>query len=263
MEVKVMSFNLRVDIPQDGKNAWSSRAPVVPDLIMKHQPAVIGTQEGLKRMVEYIAGQLSDYSWIGQGRQGGEKDEFCAIFYNHRMLEVAESGQFWLSETPKKPNSVSWESDYPRICTWAVLRVKSSGSVFAVYNTHLDHISQEARQRGIQLIVKKINEAAVQRNIPFVLTGDFNSQPDNPVIRYLRGEEPLYGETAELVDCFTGMGSEPGTTLHNFEGGSSGKPIDYIFSGKNARVIKTEVDRSSINGIYPSDHYPVISTVEL
>ncbi|KAA0561218.1 endonuclease/exonuclease/phosphatase family protein [Bacillus sp. CH30_1T] len=260
---KVMTFNLRVDIPQDGSNAWENREKKVTQLINNHQPAIIGTQEGLLRMIKDIEEDLPDYQWIGNGRRGGMADEFCAIFYHDKKLDVVEKGQFWLSEQPDTPNSISWESDFPRICTWGHFRFKNDGTEFIVYNTHLDHISQEARENGIHLIWKRLLNHYDKKKIPIILTGDFNSEPSNPVVRFLRGEAAIMDETVNLQDAFIVLNEPIGRTFHGFNGGTEGEPIDYIFASPEIKVLQTDVDRSTVDNVYPSDHYPIISTLEI
>lgn len=264
MHIKVMTFNLRVDIPQDGQNAWSYRKEKVPSLINKHLPLVIGTQEGMLQMIEDMMKGLLNYSWIGQGRRGGMKDEFCAIFYDHTQLKVVETGQFWLSEQPEVPNSISWESDFPRICTWGHFRFKKEPEKeFILYNTHLDHISQAARENGIYLIFQRLVEHYESTNLPMILTGDLNSMPDNPVVRFLKGEERLHEEKSDLQDSYTKMDGLLGKTFHAFDGGTDGEPIDYIFTTRNVKIQNTEVDRSTIEDGFPSDHYPVITSLQI
>ncbi|MGM7702756.1 endonuclease/exonuclease/phosphatase family protein [Pseudalkalibacillus sp. Hm43] len=260
--MKVMTFNIRVDLPQDGENAWGHRVQAVTRMVQKHQPLIIGIQEGLRPMLEDLERDLSEYRWIGQGRRGGDEDEFCAIFYAHRELEPVDSGQFWLSEHPEVPNSISWNSDFPRICTWGRFCFKKEPSkTFTHFNTHLDHISQWAREQGARLIVKKMKEQCPLEGMPFLLTGDFNSNPDNPVIRQLRGESSLLEGKVHLKDAYSSFVGSPGKTFHGFLGGTEGEPIDFIFTSPSIKILNTEVDRSTVDGKYPSDHYPVICTL--
>ncbi|WP_096155654.1 MULTISPECIES: endonuclease/exonuclease/phosphatase family protein [Bacillus] len=86
MELKVMTFNIRVHVPQDGSNAWPYRIEKVSKIILDHSPLVIGTQEGSLHMLEDIGKRLPDYRWTGQGRRGGMKDEFCAVFYKYNLI---------------------------------------------------------------------------------------------------------------------------------------------------------------------------------
>lgn len=263
MELLVMTFNLRVDVKDDGLNAWGNRAKKVSTMIKKHQPAVIGTQEGLLRMLQEMETDLPNYKWIGEGRQGGMKDEFCAIFYRSDVLECMEYGQFWLSENPNEPGSKSWGSDLPRICTWGSFRpLHHQGEEFLLFNTHLDHISQRARENGIAFIAEKIHHLYEKKKKPIILTGDLNSKPDNQVVCFLNGEDTIHGQTTNLQNAFKALHGEPGQTFHDFTGKKEGQPIDYIFCTPEVTVKTTVIDKDMVEGSYPSDHYPVVTVVD-
>jgi endonuclease/exonuclease/phosphatase family metal-dependent hydrolase len=251
MELCMMTFNLRVDIPSDGENKWLNRADKVAEMIIKHNPIIIGIQEGLSYMLTDIVDRLGAYQWIGQGREAGNKGEFSAIFYKKDVLRVVENGQFWLSEQQDNPGSKSWGADYPRICTWGLFQfLQQPEKEFYIYNTHLDHISQEAREKGVQMIWDKMFSQQ-QKTIPSFLTGDFNATPDNNVIKFLKN-------TNELIDAYSILQGEVGSTFHSFSGGTMGYPIDYIFATSNVELQNILVDRSKVSDCLPSDHYPVI-----
>lgn len=260
MDENFMTFNLRFDNPEDGGNAWKNRSDKVAKTIKKYQPLVIGTQEGKIHMLKDLEKELPEYHWLGQGRYGDQKDEFNAIFYHHEKVECIDQGQFWLSEQPHILASISWNSSLPRICTWGHFKAKQSPyKQFILYNTHLDHMSEEAREQGIHLVWQKIKDHHLNKNIPIILTGDFNSEPNDLVIEFLRGREALNGETANLKYVYDILDGSPGTTIHNFNGGESGEPIDYIFCTEEVDITQAIIDRSAIDGVYPSDHYPVIA----
>lgn len=145
--ITVMTLNLRLDVESDGENAWPHRVDAVADTISHSGAEIVGTQEGLPHMLAELDQRLPDYSRIGEPRRDG--DESCAIWYRHELMNVVEWGQFWLSETPDIRESVSWGSSFPRICTWALFCwSKQPTRRIRVYNTHLDHVSREARQNG-------------------------------------------------------------------------------------------------------------------
>ena len=59
-------------------------------------------------------------------------------------------GNFWIAEPEKMniPGSKGWDSNYPRVTTWAVMLDKVSGKRFFYMSTHLDHIGRDARHEG-------------------------------------------------------------------------------------------------------------------
>lgn len=63
---------------------------------------------------------------------------------------------------------------------FVILHDKLSNQKFAIFNTHLDHKSEDVKVNCIKLICKKINEI----NLPTVLTGDFNSSRDSNAVLF-------------------------------------------------------------------------------
>ncbi|WP_308635032.1 endonuclease/exonuclease/phosphatase family protein [Paenibacillus silvisoli] len=253
--MKIMSFNLRVNVESDGGNAWPNRIQEAAEAIKQANATVIGTQEGTYSMLQELHAQLPGYSWLGISRTGEQDGEYCAIFYRHDLVEPLESGHFGLSEKPEQLGYMSWNTACPRMCTWVKLR-ETSGQEWILYNTHLDHISSEARTNGIRLIVDRMKQSsAVGGSIPAVLTGDFNCEPDSDVIACLNDELGLINAYSTLTRV--------GRTFHDFKGGEAGEPIDYIWATPNVSFTAVHIDRNTYNGRYPSDHYPVAAELAL
>lgn len=269
----VMSFNLRYLNEQDGENHWSNRLDKVVKMIHNHRPDLIGTQEVLPSMLDDLTAALPEYAWIGRGRDNEDGDgEHCAIFYKKDLAEVLEQGQFWLSETPETAGVAGWDARLPRICTWAQFKGKDgtdlSGRTFLFYNTHLDHVGKLAKEESAKLIWKQMKEQWQHTSIPVMLTGDFNSHPDTMPIQYLDERSFDEDNALRLVNAYEVIDGPVGATAHGFKGimeasSIKGKPIDYIYVSSDLQVIETEVDRSRIGGGYPSDHYPVVTHLQL
>lgn len=258
MIVKAMTFNLRYRNWCDWGNMWAKRVSRVAETVRKHEPAVIGTQEGLAGMLRDLDRNLPEYGRVGFGRRGGDKDEHNAILYRKDLLLLKNWGQFWLSEEPERAGSTGWDGSLPRICTWVHFAIAGSTEPleFRFYNTHLDHKGAEAREKGAALVWERMRRNAEERPLPAILTGDFNALPGSGVIRFLRGERTINGIKAELKDAY-GLLPDPGKTFHGFKGGSDGEPIDYLFGGFGMEPVSVRVDRDKVAGGYPSDHYPV------
>lgn len=255
MNLSVLTLNLRFNNPDDGENAWPHRVDRVVQFLRERKPCIAGTEEGLYSMLVELQEALPGYEWIGSSRGAETEDEHCAVFYDSNQVELTDHGQFWLSETPEEVNSVSWESACPRICTWGVFRLlKEPSRSFAVFNTHLDHVSQEAREKGMALILETIKPYS-NRGLPIVLMGDLNAEPENAAVGSV--------ETAGLVNAYSTMSSSPGATFHNFQGWQTGQPIDYIFTSPEVRILDVNIFRKALNGGYLSDHYPVTAELEI
>ena len=105
--LRIISYNIRYNNPDDGENAWPHRKARVIDLLNRYQPDLIGLQEVRKEPLDDLIAGLPNFGWVGVGRDDGkEAGEFAAIFYRQSRLQLAQSATLWLSETPQEPGSV-------------------------------------------------------------------------------------------------------------------------------------------------------------
>ncbi len=254
-EIKVMTYNIKYDNVNDTVNNWNDRKEKLVELIKHYGPSFIGMQEALHRQITYIDSSLTDFSYIGVGREDGkQKGEYSEIHYDSTRYKVLEHNTFWLSETPDKV-SVGWDAVLERICTYGLFEDLDSGKKLWVFNTHFDHKGKTAREKSAELIVTKIKEINMD-NLPVVLTGDFNLTPDEKPIHLIKNymqdgqkitKKSFYGPTG------TFNGFEPNRILDH--------RIDYIFV-KNLKVANyIHIDDRMENLKYISDHFPVLATV--
>ena len=252
-----MTYNIRLDLASDGENAWSVRKDFFTSQIQFYEPDIFGVQEATPPQVLDIANALPEYSYVGIGRDGVGKGEASDIYYKKDRFLLKESKTFWLSETPDTI-SKGWDAALNRICTYALFKDKKSGKYSWVFNTHLDHIGEEARTKGIELILSKIATLNT-KNYAVIFMGDFNSEPTTQRIISLRKQM----NDSRIVSEEKPFG--PSGTFNNFE---HNKPvarlIDYIFISKNnkIKVEKYAVLSDSKDLKYPSDHLPVYVKLE-
>jgi endonuclease/exonuclease/phosphatase family metal-dependent hydrolase len=257
-QMNIMSFNIRFNNPGDGINAWPNRIELVNGLLKFHDPDIFGLQEALHGQILDIEKGLPGYEWFGVGRDDGDKaGEFSPIFFNKAKLILIEKGHFWLSENCEKPG-LGWDAACTRIVTWGKFQSKVTGKQFFVFNTHFDHIGDEARKNSAILIRDKMEEMTYKNNLPVILTGDFNLTPDQLPISLLKkfmsdsrdvSEDPPYGP----VGTFQGfkMGEEKDNR------------IDYIFVRGGIKVLKYAAISDNKEQRMPSDHLPVFVKVQL
>lgn len=257
LELRLMTYNLRYASTQQ-PNAWPDRRPVMAALIARESPDVFGTQEGVYAQLRELASDLPAYDWIGLGRAGGSKDEFCAIFFRRDRFEPLAFDHFWLSDTPEVIGSMTWGPRFRRMTTWVRLRDRATGREFEVWNTHFDHEVEEARQKSAALIRDRI--AAVDASVPVVLMGDFNCAAGTS-----RGFEILTQE-AGLIDTFTTAAKRRNERLNTYNGFEppkiDGERIDWILVRGAASVVSAAVVDYEGLAQFPSDHFPVTATVE-
>ncbi len=249
-EVEVMSYNIKFANETDGENSWSKRKDHITNQIKFHEPEIFGVQEALVSQLKHFQSEMDNYKYVGVGRDDGkEAGEFSAIFYNAEAFEVLENETFWLSETPDEI-SVGWDAAMERVCTYAKFEDKNSGKIFWVFNTHFDHVGAKARENSAKLIWEKIS-AVNKENLPVILMGDLNLEPDTSGIQFLM-QKMNDSKAVSKLD----FGPEGTFNGYNFKEPVT-RRIDYIFVSDNIEVKKYAVLSDSKNLKYPSDHLPV------
>lgn len=250
--LKVMSFNIRLNLDSDKENSWTNRKQDAIDLLNYYQPDYFGVQEALPQQMKDIKNGMKNYEYVGVGRDDGkEKGEFSALFYDKEKLQVLKSGTFWLSETPEKP-SKGWDAAYNRICTYAFFKDKKSKKEFLAMNIHFDHVGNVARVKSADLILKKAKEMN-PKNLPVILSGDFNLTEET---------EPVQILSRNLDDTFYKSETKHYGPVGTFTGFNINEipqnRIDYIFvKGFTIKSHRHINDRRE-NLLYPSDHFPVL-----
>ncbi|WP_143884853.1 endonuclease/exonuclease/phosphatase family protein [Chryseobacterium binzhouense] len=250
--LKVMSFNIRLNLDSDKENSWTNRKQDAIDLLNYYQPDYFGVQEALPEQMKDIKNGMQNYEYVGVGRDDGkEKGEFSALFYDKEKLQVLKSGTFWLSETPEKP-SKGWDAAYNRICTYAFFKDKKSKKEFLAMNIHFDHVGNVARVKSADLILKKAKEMN-PKNLPVILSGDFNLTEET---------EPVQILSRNLDDTFYKSETKHYGPVGTFTGFNINEipqnRIDYIFvKGFTIKSHRHINDRRE-NLLYPSDHFPVL-----
>lgn len=257
-QINVVSFNIRYNTPNDGINAWPNRVEMVTGLLKFHDADIFGLQEALYEQIKDIENNLSEYEWFGVGRDDGEKaGEFSPIFFRKSKFILLKKGNFWLSENCKKPG-LGWDAVCNRIVAWGKFQSKVTGKQFLVFNTHFDHIGDEARKNSAFLIRDKIVEISNNQGLPVILTGDFNLAPETAPIGLIKGFMKDSREVTETLPY------GPVGTFTNFDWNTPmERRIDYIFIQGGVRILKYAVLTDAKNKRFPSDHLPVFVTVQL
>ncbi len=251
-----MSYNIRYDNPKDGENWWEKRKDAVVGLINTYHPEIFGIQEGMHHQVQYLDSSLTQYNYIGVGRDDGKtKGEYSALFYDATKYKVSKKSTFWLSEQSNKI-SVGWDASMERICTYGLFKHKESGNKIWVFNTHYDHIGVKAREMSSKLIlskIKKLNKAGY----PVIFMGDLNSKPES---------NPIQTLTSKLGDTFSLSTQEHEGPIGTFNGFDPSTPldnrIDYVFVKGIPVTSHVHINDKRTDGFFISDHLPVLVTLQ-
>ena len=267
--IRVGSYNIRLSPGDVGTpNAWDCRKADLVDLVRKLDLDAFGMQEVCPDQAQYLRENLPEFEFVGDHRGADRKsDEASPVFYRKSRFEAEKSGTFWLSETPEVPASKSWGTACTRVCSYLVLKDRTTGRRFCFANTHTDHRSAEAREKGMLLIVNRMKEFG--QGAPIVFTGDHNCCYDEPPAQAVR---KVLKDARDVVETPV---RGPRNTFQGFgkykDGPAGGKSrlkdhcIDYIYVSEGTRVLdfETHSDKRPGTGLYPSDHYPVTATIEL
>lgn len=266
---RVLTCNIRVDLPEDEAKGfgWRNRKDICIKVIADENPDIICLQEVLKGQFEDLKRAFPQFQAFGF--DGPEMDAHPVgyhgiaknpILFSEERYALVSGGTYWLSETPLNAGSISWGSARARHANYVRLQDKKSKREFRVINLHLDHVSQQAREKQIQVVLDEAGQYTA--DFPQLLTGDFNAGMANAV--YTRVKDSGWQDSYTVLHGET----EPGYTVHLFQGEKyekkdKGKKIDFIFSKGNVKAIAAEIIRSHVDGKYPSDHYFVSAEIQL
>ena len=255
-ELRVMSFNIRLGVANDGENRWDLRKELVVKTIREYNPDLLGLQEVFPMQEEYLRGNLPGYAYYGRSRLVDPKEgEACSIMFKKDRFDITEKTTFWLSETQSVPGSKSWDSSLPRIANMVKLTDKLAGDKKLIFiNTHFDHRGKIAREEAAKIIKTRVND--FKKGTRVVIAGDFNSGEGSKAYRSLVG--------GNLIDTFRiahPIRTEEESTFTAWNGRLIGNRIDWVLCSRNFQIDSAGIDRSNDNGQYPSDHYPVTATL--
>ena len=263
---KILTCNVRVDTAEDAKtgNSWADRKELCAETMRVQKADLICLQECQHAYVKHLKLRLPEFDSFALSNPGATAQPVNTILFSRDRYEMVSAGGFWLSEKPHVAASKSWDAAYSRLVNWVHLKERSTEKELRVWNTHLDHLGQTAREKQAEMIMQA--SAVFPKAFPQLLTGDFNTDATNPAVKLV--------QAAGWTDTYAAAHGpeDPGITYHGFLGPRLteqtpkekrlGK-IDWIWCRGAVKVLGAEVIRDSRNGHYPSDHYFVSAEVAL
>jgi len=237
-------------------NTWQERGPWHDRWerifcgLAKHQADIVGFQEVFNMDWAEEIHKRSGYPYLAiSGKHSG-------LIFLSKFKPVEQECLVMKTKSPTE--------DYLRYIFY--IRVDTGKEKIAVFNTHL---SWKADENEIRLKQTLELEAFVQKkagNLPMVLLGDLNAGPDASSVTYLR-------ETLGWCDTFEAKNpGDPGLTWNYRNPYAEAerekmaeRRIDYIFireqMGPFKKIQSSNIvfDKPSDNGVYPSDHFGVMT----
>jgi endonuclease/exonuclease/phosphatase family metal-dependent hydrolase len=255
--IKVMSFNIRYGLADDGENHWNHRKRLALARIHAFGPDLLGLQECRDdSQADFVRSNLPDYHFFGVHREGpGDTAlEMAPLLFRRSAFTLLATGCFWLSETPEIPGSMSWGSAYPRTVSWARLACQPAGSALTFVNTHFDY-EPGAIDGDAQCLRRWLDQIRLQT--PVIVTGDFNAGKEANAYRRLTGDGALIDAVRQ---AHPNEGEE--ATFHAFGRQEEMAAIDWILISDHFRILDAQIDRSREENLFPSDHYPVMAILD-
>ena len=199
--VRFYSARNKASDPDTGNRDWEVRKVGYFKMINTMQPDAFGVQEAENIQLQHIRENCPGYSYVGVGRNdGATKGESTAIFYKNDVLEVVDWGTKWHSTTPDVIGSyfVENEDRQPRTSTWAIFEERATGKRFFQINVHTS-LYEASQAKEMQLITDIVKEKCPE-GVPAVLTGDWNVEEDDAVMKPVNDSFSSARKTASKTD---------------------------------------------------------------
>ena len=249
---KVASFNIHYIVTMDGPDKeWEERKHAVTEVLRRVDADIIAFQE----METFAGGHFSrenqQLDWIVKTlpvyevAAFGDAEVFPItqpILFKPEKFSAREQGFFFYSSEPDRIYSEQWDGGYPYFSTWVRLTSKCKQQGIFLMNVHNDYSSRENRIRTSQLIVERMNQFS--KDDAVIVLGDFNVRSTAKEIRII--EEAGLGVV------------EPILSTNRIWGMHLIPAIDHFIIDPRLEAPEgIRVWRDTVNGEYPSDHYPI------
>ena len=268
-DFRIMTFNI-------AHNTYEPdvRKKHILNLVETYEPTVLCLQECNAANYTRVVDALSTTYGVAfrTHTDGSGIVIYTPILYRKDKLQLVESGGGWLRDryTGTSTKSISW----------AVLKLKDSGKMFAVSNHHgaiasnsyagQEHLTteellalQSKQNIGNMCQVLEIYESIRRKygDIGFLSTADFNFNSDKPAYQFALNNGLVSAETHATVSRVTGVGTThtPGAAAR-----WGGKSIDHIFYFPETITAYVHyIGTKTVDELAASDHLMVYADVGL
>lgn len=202
---------------------------------------------------------------MGCGRETDYKGESTPIAFRKDCFEAIAYENFALSSTSHLLGTRYvgvGQSDNSRMATCVTLKHNDADTPIVFVNTHTDHHAPLTRQLAFAQLLRYLSD----KGLPCILTGDLNTLPDSVEVRMLTENKsfPLTDATAEIKSTFHAFGKLAENEYYRNKFGDRDIKLDYVFTNMKTCVSESyAVEDGGEDGIYISDHRPVVAFVEI
>ena len=242
LSVKIMSINISSGVTIDGRLDLELTASVIEAT----NADIAGLQEvdqnfsertDFADQIKWLAKRLNMYAAFGPNLTAHPADiRWPTRAYGNAILSryPIQSYQNHLLEKLE----LGVESEQRGLLEAAI---EIEGMPISFFNTHLS-----LKEEQLEHNVKELLEIIRLKDIPTILAGDFNADPDSPHMIKIEDElNNIFGTTA----------LHPATYKKQ---GEHGQKIDFIFCSEHWRVLSAETIETEA-----SDHKPILALLQL
>lgn len=246
-ELRIATFNIRNGKALDRASWWWSRRRSALAAIEALDADVLGLQEAYRFQEYWLDRRLDEHGAVGTGRSRCHFGERCSVLTREDTVKVLEHRTRWFGPTPDRAGSRLPGAQHPRIATTCRVEVVDAGTTFEITNTHLDARSEANRRLSTEQLLSWLD-----RSVPQVIVGDFNATSADDSVKL-------------LVDngFRSALAPDGGGTVHRFSGRRDGRQLDHILFDERIELVDAEVSYVQAGSRLPSDHWPVVATVEV
>lgn len=248
--IRVMTLNLRFGRAKDGAHRWEHRLRAYPPLFRAFPSDLYCFQEANDFQLEALGAWLPDHRPIGIRQPAPPYWQHNPIFFP-KSWDLLAGEHIFLSATPDVP-SRQRASKWPRQCTIGDFRHGSRRTLCV--NTHFD-FAPETQRESARIIARRLERYPL--DVPCIVVGDFNAVPGGRCHQMMTGSEWVPGRRFQSA-----FGNAAPGSFHGFSGSTAGRHIDWILIDGHLRAASAMVITRAFDGAYPSDHFPMVASLE-
>ena len=251
-DYRIISCNVRLQTPHDAEQQFNNRVGFLCERLLELDADVIGFQEITHVMRLELIKRMPEYTFVGGCREVSRLGESATIAYKTERFILERLSSDMLSPTPSGPGSTygTDQSKCPRIFSSAELMPYDGSSPMRIINIHTDHVGKEARMLEVCQLIDTYKRDNSAHPMPTVVTGDFNATPNT-------------AEMIRMAELFADLSADVGPTFHDYGRYVPGVKIDYVFARADVTPRGTFAPHDVRDGLYFSDHDPVVADVSL
>ncbi len=245
---------------------WEQRLPAIVDTIRRLDPDIAALQE------VWLADGTSSAQLIAEA-VGLHAAVDNRLVYDGVGFGNAVVSRWPILRTDSAPLPALDAQDEQRLVVLA--EVDAPRGPVQVYSTHLNwrHDHSHVRQAQVAELCRMV-EANRPRDYPAVVCGDLNAEPHSDEIRMLTGQAAVPVPGLVFRDAWTAPGCVG--TGHTWSYANpyarveheQDRRIDYVLSswrrndGRGAPLSCRVAGDEPIDGVWPSDHFAVLATLQ-